>query len=255
MEDEPLARWVALKALEEIGADVLEADSCTEARRLLDTYRVDLLILDYRLPDGVGTSVAEYARQAEFHGPIVLLSADADDFTANASPVAFSAVLSKPLNVEELQTTVRSLFQSMEKPAESSEPGGPREETAWADRFRLITMPERLTPTELAPITCTPADKGWIALDLRATTDVSADCLPLLNTLAEQCLAQGGRLALLSGTPAIIHADEQGSDRLYDLLPDPRALEALSRRLSSFCERSFLLASVIPRDTEAMPSP
>lgn len=252
MEDEPLARWVALKALEEIGADVLEADSCAEARRLLDTYRVDLLILDYRLPDGVGTSVAEYARHAEFHGPVILLSADADDFAAGTSPVAFSSVLSKPLNVEELQSAVRSHFQSMEKPAE---PAGPREETAWVDRFRLIPMPEQVTPAELAPICSTADDKGWIALDLRSTATVSTDCVPLLNALAEQCLAQGGRLAVLSGNPAILQAEKQSAGRLYDLLPDPRALEALSRRLSSFCERSFLLASVIPRDTEALPSP
>lgn len=255
MEDEPLARWVALKALEETGAQVLEAASCAEARRLLETFDFELLILDYRLPDGLGTAVAAYARETGYGRPIILLSADAGEFSAGASSeAAFSAVLQKPLNVEELQRTVREQIQAGADPA--GEPADPAENTVWVDRFRLIAMPEQTDARRVAAIACTPKDKGWIALDLRQTVAIELECAPLLNTLAEQCLAQGGRLALMGAPPEVAHMVQEWKEpRIYDLVPDTRALEALSRRLSSFCERLSLLDSVVPRDSEAMPSP
>ena len=250
MEDEPLARWVALKALEEIGTQVMEAASCTEARQHLDTFEFDLLILDYRLPDGLGTSVAAYAREIGRHGPVILLSADADDFSADASAhPTFAAVLSKPLDVEALQRTVREQIQARsESPAQQT---ATTDTTTWVDRFRLVALPEHTDAAVIAAISCTPEDKGWIALDVRQTLSLSPECAPLLDTLAGQCLARGGRLALLGGNPDLIQRLRERSEASsYDRLPDARALEALSRRLSSFCERASLLASVIPRDVD-----
>lgn len=251
LEDEPLARWVALKALEETGAQVIEAASCTEARQQLDTFGFDLLILDYRLPDGLGTSVAAYARDTGRHGPVILLSADAEDFSALSPESAFAAVLSKPLDVEALQRAVRKHVRGDETPAAAAS-----DSVLWVDRFRLVALPEHADASCLTGISCTPEDKGWMALDLRPTTSLDTECMPLLDALAGQCLARGGRLALLGANAEIQRILQEHHDATpsYDRVPDTRALEALSRRLSSFCERSSLLASVIPRDSEAEPT-
>lgn len=248
MEDEPLARWLALKALEEIGAQVVEAASCTEAQRELQAHAFALLVLDYRLPDGTGASVAAHARETGCCCPILLLSADADDFSASveAPDALFSAVLAKPLDVDALQNAVRKLLPA-DQPASRA-----ASEPAWIDRFRLLAMPEQLTTEVLARIQPNGEDKGWLALDLSATQRMEPACVEQLEELAGACLALGGRLALIGAQQGPLQTLGAAPRTVsgYDILPDARALEALSRRLSSFCERSSLLASVIAAGTE-----
>jgi len=253
MEDEPLARWLARKALEETGAQVVEAASCAEALRHLETVAFNLLVLDYRLPDGNGASVATSAREGGCRCPILLLSADADDFATEASAPdsLFSGVLSKPLDVDELQRAVQQYCS----PSESSASGVEEATTkrAWVDRFCVIPMPRQMTAGDLSALAPVPEDKGWIALDLRETESIEPECAAKLDALAETCLALGGRLALLGAQPELVRLlREQGAPPAFDALPDVRALEALSRRLSSFCERSSLLDAVISADSEVV---
>ncbi|MDD2235622.1 MAG: response regulator [Kiritimatiellae bacterium] len=251
MEDEPLARWLALKALEETGAQVVEAATCEEALRHLETYAFDLLVLDYRLPDGNGASVAASARENGVCCPILLLSADADDFAAEVSAPdsLFSGVLTKPLDVDELQRAVQKYCSASGSSASDVEGAAVRR--AWVERFCVVPMPPAMTADDLSALAPGPEDKGWLALDLRQTVSLEPECAGKLEALVEACLAQGGRLALLGAQPELVHLlRQQSTPPAFDALPDIRALEALSRRLSSFCERSSLLASVISANPE-----
>lgn len=251
MEDEPLARWLALKALEETGAQVVEAATCEEARRHLETVSFDLLVLDYRLPDGDGASVAKSAREGGCRCPILLLSADADDFAADVSAPnsLFSGVLSKPLDVDAFQHAVKHHCAASKSSASGMEEAAVKR--TWVDRFCVVPMPPQIMANDLSALAPGPDDKGWMALDLRQTVSLEPECASKLNALAEACLALGGRLALLGAQPELVRRlREQEALPAFDALPNVRALEVLSRRLSSFSERSSLLASVISADQE-----
>ena len=85
VEDDPLARWITRKALEEAGAAVTEAEDCAVARDMIDRMRFNLLVLDYRLPDGNGLDVLRYVRSKGHDDKAIVLSAEADIFNRSYS--------------------------------------------------------------------------------------------------------------------------------------------------------------------------
>ncbi len=56
VDDEPLIRWSLRQRLEQVGYRVLEASTGAEALAKLPEG-VDLVLLDYRLPDSDGVSL------------------------------------------------------------------------------------------------------------------------------------------------------------------------------------------------------
>lgn len=64
--------------LEKRGYNVLVATNGTTALRLFSSHRVDLVLLDYRMPEMNGDVVAERMKSAQPDIPIVMLSGDED---------------------------------------------------------------------------------------------------------------------------------------------------------------------------------
>ncbi len=95
-------------------ATILEASTLAEARSLLAGGRVDLAVLDVRVPDGNGLDLArELAEQADGHRPaIVIVSASVLPSERQAATDAGCDVfMGKPFRPAELTETLASLLR------------------------------------------------------------------------------------------------------------------------------------------------
>jgi DNA-binding response OmpR family regulator len=78
IDDEPSIGALHKLVFELHGYRVLVADSGPEGLRLLEKEQVDLIILDYRMPEMMGDEVAEAVRQRFPSIPILMESAYTD---------------------------------------------------------------------------------------------------------------------------------------------------------------------------------
>ena len=104
-DDENLNRGIALK-LQKEGYQVFSAFQISEAEKLFDENRIDLVISDITLPDGNGLDFCRELRAAA-NIPVVFLTAHSDAQTVQKGAESGScAFLTKPYQMEELQKAV-----------------------------------------------------------------------------------------------------------------------------------------------------
>ncbi len=114
VDDEPLIRWSLVERLRADGLHLVEAATGAEA---VDRVRdgVDLVLLDYKLPDTDGVSVL---RQIKEHDPdilVILLTAYATvDTAVEAMKLGAYHFANKPFNVDEVARTVEKALETTE---------------------------------------------------------------------------------------------------------------------------------------------
>lgn len=99
IDDDPLVLEATSSLLRSWGCRVVTAESCGEALRELSTIgrRPDLIVCDYRLPQGPnGVDAIEIMRNA-FEIPALLISADASSPPSQSAVNGYS-LLYKPVN-------------------------------------------------------------------------------------------------------------------------------------------------------------
>jgi len=102
VDDEGLSRWSLKEGLSAAGYDVLEADT---GKRALDRLRdgVDLVLLDYRLPDIDGLEVAEEIRRAHLSCPVIMMTAHGSpELRRQAGDRNILQVVDKPFDLNEM---------------------------------------------------------------------------------------------------------------------------------------------------------
>lgn len=115
VDDEPNVLVTYRLILQQQGFDVTAAISSEEARRVLDTTKVDLLLCDLSLErQESGLDVISYAREKDPSLPSVLLtgyaSAEANDWAESRQiPVLF-----KPIDIQQLLETIERLTRNRE---------------------------------------------------------------------------------------------------------------------------------------------
>jgi DNA-binding NtrC family response regulator len=75
IEDEPTVRASLAAKLATSGYHVVEADSVVDGRRRLELDGADLVLLDYRLPDGSGFELLEEMKAGHPELPVIMLTA------------------------------------------------------------------------------------------------------------------------------------------------------------------------------------
>lgn len=78
VDDQPSGREGRKMLLEECGYDVLIAPSGATALQIFSSNPIDLVLLDYHMPEMNGDVVAERMKSAQPDIPIVMLSGDED---------------------------------------------------------------------------------------------------------------------------------------------------------------------------------
>ena len=117
VDDDPvnriLIRAILVRATDPViqGAVLSEAATLAEARRLLESEPVDLLLLDIHLPDGLGLDIASELRRGGPDRPaIVALTASVLPADVQAAlDAGCDAILAKPYPAAALVSTCRDV--------------------------------------------------------------------------------------------------------------------------------------------------
>src|SRR6476620_7536222 len=112
VDDEALIRWSLSERLKSEGYDVLEADTGRAALEQLPEG-VDLVLLDYRLPDTDGVSVLRKIKEFDQDILVVLLTAYASVETAvEAMKLGAYHFADKPFNLDDVAATVARALET-----------------------------------------------------------------------------------------------------------------------------------------------
>lgn len=110
IEDNRLLRWWMTRSLTREGYLVVAPPTVDEGLRLGTAYPFDILVSDWRLPDGHdGLEVLTAVRQVFPQIASILISAEADsELTERALDAGFDRVMRKPLEVSEIVGAIQA---------------------------------------------------------------------------------------------------------------------------------------------------
>jgi DNA-binding NtrC family response regulator len=109
VDDEPLIRWSLAETLAESGHSVSEAGDAASALSALRAVGtpVDVIVLDYRLPDSSDLSLLRLIRQLAPRSAVIMMTAfGTPEMTRQATELGAWRVVAKPFEVHEMAELV-----------------------------------------------------------------------------------------------------------------------------------------------------
>jgi DNA-binding NtrC family response regulator len=121
VDDEPQIRMFLVGGLKDAGYATDEAGTMKEAMAALDRELPDLVLLDFKLPDGTGLDVLRHLRTLDKNLPVIMLTAFASvQGAVEAMQVGAYDYIGKPFEFEEVLQTVARALEARQLRAEVS---------------------------------------------------------------------------------------------------------------------------------------
>ena len=112
VEDDRTQRELLAEALRKRGFYVEGAENLSEAKEFLERKDYNVLLLDYKLPDGDGLEFLTYLKKNHPKLPVIMLTAYASvDNAVSAMKAGAFHYLAKPINLEELTLIVHKALE------------------------------------------------------------------------------------------------------------------------------------------------
>ncbi len=113
VEDEKLVRWSLKERLKKEGYEVFEAENGRGGLDILGEELVDLILLDYRLPDMTGLDILRKTMADWPETPVLLMTAYSSvDSAVEAIKLGAYDYINKPFNHDELVVTIGRALES-----------------------------------------------------------------------------------------------------------------------------------------------
>jgi|GEM_PF-2438009 len=242
VEDDQLSGWVIARFMEKWGYTVLRASDKNEAVQLLTATKVDMAVLDHRLPDGLGIELLPLIRQTSPDANVIYLSADAGEQGVNpATEPNVLRVLTKPAVMEQLEAALAfAAGRAIEAGA------GAIGETL--DRIRIGRFFVRRAPVLLDEKFVAGLEapgESWIAVDMSAVGEIATGSVEMLKQAVLSRRGSGGRMCFFGGSDAIRERMTSALAGDAEVYADGSWLEPEGRRVTSAAERMAVLDSVV----------
>ncbi len=114
VEDEMLLRWSLAEILRRSGHTVLEAASACEARAAMtgDTDSIDVVLLDFRLPDSNDLRLLDEVRSRMPHSAVIMMTAfGMPELVQSALERGAYCVMNKPFDVHAVEGVIRKALR------------------------------------------------------------------------------------------------------------------------------------------------
>ena len=113
IEDESLIRWSLRQKFEDLQYEVAEAETGTDALKLLKDNTYDLVVLDYRLPDTTGLEVLRQFRREDDDTIVILMTAYSNiEDAVEAIKLGAFDYLPKPFDMDHLLLIVDKALEA-----------------------------------------------------------------------------------------------------------------------------------------------
>ena len=112
VDDEALLRWSLKQRLEQEGYEILEAETAARAMEQASAG-VDLVLLDFKLPDGDGLSVLKHIKERSPDTPVILMTAFSTiENAVEAMKRGAYHYVNKPFNLDEVVLLVEKALET-----------------------------------------------------------------------------------------------------------------------------------------------